>query len=144
MHFHVFCQKLAMFGLEQAQVALVERIYNHPMSRTLVSIKLAVLGKPLVALVTVDPYTLVHREFVLFNIACFPGLIITFGTKMHWLLFVAQGMVPQVFFAVGLVIALVAEHLVMSCLVLPDSFCVLCKWNFVGAYVALEVPEINV
>ena len=63
---------------------------------------------------------------------------------MHWLLFVAQGMVPQVFFAVGLVIALVAEHLIMSCLVLPDSFCVLCKWNFVGAYVALEVPEINV
>ena len=72
MHFHVFCQKLPMFGREQAQVALVERIYDHPMSRTLVSIKLAVLGKPLVALVTVDPYTLVHREFVLFNIACFP------------------------------------------------------------------------
>ena len=62
---------------------------------------------------------------------------------MHWLLFVAQGMVPQVFFAVGLVVALVAEHLIMSCLVLPDSFGVLCKWNFVRAYVALEVSEIN-
>ena len=72
MHFHVFCQKLPMFGCEHAQVTLVERIYNHSMSRTLVSIKLAVLGKPLVALVTVEPYTLMHREFVLFNIACFP------------------------------------------------------------------------
>ena len=72
MHFQVFCQKLPMFGCEQAQVALVKRIYDHPMSRTLVSIKLAVLGKPLVALVTVEPYTLMHREFVLFNIACFP------------------------------------------------------------------------
>ena len=72
MHFYVFCQKLPMFGCEHAKVTLVERIYDHPMSRTLVSIKLAVLGKPLVALVTVDPYTLMHREFVLFNIACFP------------------------------------------------------------------------
>ena len=26
MHFQVFCQKLPMFGCEQAQVALVERI----------------------------------------------------------------------------------------------------------------------
>ena len=59
---------------------------------------------------------------------------------MHWLLFVAQGMVPQVFFAVGLVIALVAEHLIMSCLVLPDSFGMLGIRNFVRANVALEIP----
>ena len=62
---------------------------------------------------------------------------------MHWLLFVAQGMVPQVFFAVGLVIALVAKHLIMSCLVLPDSFGVLGIGNFVRAYVTLEVPFVR-
>ena len=63
---------------------------------------------------------------------------------MHWLFLVSpQKVIAQVSLAVGLIIALVTYVHVMSSLVLPDSFGVLGKGNFVRAYVALKVPFIR-
>ena len=144
MHFYVFCQKLPVFRGEHAEVALKNGVKNYSMQCTHVSVQVTVLGKLLFALVTVEPETLVYRKVVLLHIACLFRLVITFVTVMHWLFLVSpQKVIAQVPLASGLIIALVTNVHVMSCLVLPDSFRVLGISNFVRAYVTLEVPFVR-
>ena len=60
MHLKMFRQKLSVFGCERAEVTLEHGVENDSVNRAHVSVQVAVLSKLLLALVTVQPETLVH------------------------------------------------------------------------------------
>ena len=115
-----------MFSGKHAKVALKHRVNKYSMQCTHVSVQITVLVELLIALVTIDPDTLVHGKVVLFNISPLLRLVITFSTGIDWLFFVVpQKVNHQVSFAISLIIALVTYVHIMGCFVFPDSFCAL-------------------